>query len=242
MLFEIFKQALDRIFGMCEISCMKEKTRPQTRSNTRLALIRVATKLFAQSGFKSTSIREICAAAKVNNAAISYHFGSKMGLYKAVVAVGIDRAKELYPDPVREEGESPEDLLRRQVETLLLRMKVSASHKWYLELLQHEILVPATELKRMVDEHYISPIISMLTETFRLIKEDADDALIILCITYLFDIMFFHGLSMARWCGADSFLLNKFSKIGIEESARQIVAFVIAGFKNSAIDQLMISK
>jgi AcrR family transcriptional regulator len=242
MLFETFKEALDRISGMWEIRFMKEKTRPQTKSNTRLALIWVATKLFAQNGFKSTSIREICAAAKVNNAAISYHFGSKMGLYKAVVAVAIDRAKELYPDPVREEGEPPEDLLRRQVETLLQRMNVSASHKWYLELLQHEILLPATELKRMVDEYYISPITSMLTKTFHLIKEDADDALIMLCITYLFDIMSFHGLSMARWGGADSFLLNRFSKIGIEESARRIVAFVIAGFKNSTIDQFVISK
>jgi AcrR family transcriptional regulator len=240
MLFEIFKQALDRIFRMSEIRFMKKTARPKIKRNTRLMLIQVAAKLFAQNGFKSTSIREICTAAKVNNAAINYHFGGKVGLYEAVVDAGIERSKQLYPDPIRNEGESPENLLRRQVETILLRMKVSASNKWYLELLQHEVLLPATKLKRMIEDDYIASIISMLPETFHLIKEDADDAWITLCITYILDIIFFHGLSLARWGGTDSFLLNKFSKVGIEESTRRIVAFVIAGFKSGAIDQLAI--
>ena len=38
--------------------------------------------IFAQKGFAGTTVREICSAAKVNQAAINYYFGSKENLYK----------------------------------------------------------------------------------------------------------------------------------------------------------------
>jgi AcrR family transcriptional regulator len=56
-----------------------------TRSDaTRSALIIGATEVFARSGFESVGTRDIAAAAGVHAALISYHFGSKEGLYLAV--------------------------------------------------------------------------------------------------------------------------------------------------------------
>ncbi|SEQ68489.1 transcriptional regulator, TetR family [Amphritea atlantica] len=40
--------------------------------------------LFAEQGFAETTMREITSAAKVNLAAVNYHFGSKKGLITAV--------------------------------------------------------------------------------------------------------------------------------------------------------------
>ncbi|MDH5539678.1 MAG: TetR family transcriptional regulator, partial [Rhizobacter sp.] len=40
--------------------------------------------MFSQQGFAQTSTREIAEAAQVNVAAISYYFGDKAGLYRAV--------------------------------------------------------------------------------------------------------------------------------------------------------------
>lgn len=51
---------------------------------TRSALITAATEVFARSGFESVGTRDIAAAASVHPALISYHFGSKDGLYLAV--------------------------------------------------------------------------------------------------------------------------------------------------------------
>jgi len=50
----------------------------------RNRLLDAALRLFADQSFAKTSIREIAQAAQVNVAAISYYFGDKEGLYRAV--------------------------------------------------------------------------------------------------------------------------------------------------------------
>ena len=50
----------------------------------RTRLIDAALVLFADQGFAKTSTREIAQAAQVNVASISYYFGDKEGLYRAV--------------------------------------------------------------------------------------------------------------------------------------------------------------
>lgn len=47
-------------------------------------ILRAAEKLFAEQGFKGTTMRQITTEADVNLAAVNYHFGSKTGLIHAV--------------------------------------------------------------------------------------------------------------------------------------------------------------
>lgn len=51
---------------------------------TRDRLLGVALSLFANQGYSRTSTRELAEAAQANIAAISYHFGDKAGLYRAL--------------------------------------------------------------------------------------------------------------------------------------------------------------
>jgi TetR/AcrR family transcriptional regulator, regulator of cefoperazone and chloramphenicol sensitivity len=63
------------------------ETQRTTRSDgepSRSRLLRAALALFAQHGYAKTSTREIAEAARTNIAAISYYFGDKAGLYRAV--------------------------------------------------------------------------------------------------------------------------------------------------------------
>jgi len=53
-------------------------------AEARAHLLLSALKLFAEKGFAKTSTREIAHAAGANIAAISYYFGDKAGLYRAV--------------------------------------------------------------------------------------------------------------------------------------------------------------
>lgn len=52
--------------------------------NARQRLLAAGLQLFAHQGFAKTSTRELAEAAQVNVAAISYYFGDKAGLYRAV--------------------------------------------------------------------------------------------------------------------------------------------------------------
>lgn len=52
---------------------------------TRDTILRAARKLFTSKGFANTTVREICREAGVTAPVLYYHFGSKEGLFEAVV-------------------------------------------------------------------------------------------------------------------------------------------------------------
>ena len=54
--------------------------------DARARLLAEGLKLFSRQGYKKTSTRQLAVAARVNIASISYYFGDKAGLYRAVFA------------------------------------------------------------------------------------------------------------------------------------------------------------
>jgi len=52
---------------------------------TRERLFDAAARLFAESGYRGASVRDICNQARANPGAVSYHFGGKRHLYRAVL-------------------------------------------------------------------------------------------------------------------------------------------------------------
>jgi hypothetical protein len=50
---------------------------------TRERVLKAAQRLFADYGYKDTSVRAAVTRARVNQAAINYHFGGKEGLYRS---------------------------------------------------------------------------------------------------------------------------------------------------------------
>ena len=60
---------------------------------TRQRLLHVAERLFAERGFRYVTVREICRAAGANVAAVNYHFGDKLGLYREIVQSAVERMR-----------------------------------------------------------------------------------------------------------------------------------------------------
>ena len=56
-----------------------------SQPDTKTRILDAAEKLFAEDGFHNTSLRGITGLAKVNLAAVNYHFGSKNALLQAVI-------------------------------------------------------------------------------------------------------------------------------------------------------------
>jgi len=65
-----------------------------SRSDTKLAILDAAERLFATHGFRAASLRHLTAAAKVNLGAVNYHFSTKDELVLAVLRRRIQPVNE----------------------------------------------------------------------------------------------------------------------------------------------------
>jgi len=77
---------------------------PSARGDeTRSALLAAGRAAFARRGFDGASVRDITRAAGANLGAVTYHFGSKRGLYVAVLTGGltpmVDRVGQTAASP-----------------------------------------------------------------------------------------------------------------------------------------------
>lgn len=120
---------------------------------TRGRLLEAAGEVFAERGFHSATIREICDRAGANVAAINYHFGDKETLYAEVFHEWSRLAEQKYP-PTMGLGEHPttEERLRAFVLSFLHRITDSGRPVWHGKLIAREISEPTGMLNRLIDK------------------------------------------------------------------------------------------
>src|SRR3546814_1827998 len=61
------------------------RSRMQMTAETRSTLLRLARQMFGKTGYADASMDELTAAAGMTRGALYHHFGSKQGLFEAVV-------------------------------------------------------------------------------------------------------------------------------------------------------------
>ncbi len=98
--------------------------------HTRQAILKAAVRLFADKGYQGASVRDIVGKARVNQAAINYHFKGKDGLYLEILKTAFDRlTAEAGFDPDKLKSLSREEALRsfvqQQLRPLLFRDELS---------------------------------------------------------------------------------------------------------------------
>lgn len=76
-------------------------------NDKQLQIIESAEKLFADKGFKGTSVRDIAEEAGINVAMISYYFGSKEQLMEAIFAVRIGGLQTRLENLLRDDSMTP---------------------------------------------------------------------------------------------------------------------------------------
>src|SRR5512143_189911 len=97
---------------------------------TRQSIMKAAVYLFAEKGFENASVRDIVTKARVNQAAINYHFKGKNGLYLEVLKTAFEKlTKHAGFDPEKLKALSREEALRsfvyQQLRPLLFRDELS---------------------------------------------------------------------------------------------------------------------
>lgn len=95
-------------------SARKTGVREQAAQTTRDNILKAATKVFARYGYEGGSVEKISKAAKSFDRMIYYYFGSKEGLYIAVLEDAYRRMRSIESQ-LHLEDLPPEEALRRLV-------------------------------------------------------------------------------------------------------------------------------
>jgi AcrR family transcriptional regulator len=195
---------------------------------TRARVLQAAERLFGERGFKRVTVREISHTARVNLAAVNYHFGDKLGLYREVLQSAIDAMRETN-EAAREagRGEPPEEQLRRYIGVFLHRV-LKPGREGIHRLIQRELNDPTPALDALVEQgvrprvEYLSGVIA------RILGCDLGDERVLRCVASVHAqaVSYFPNPIAARL----GFVFEP-TRDQIDKAAHHIATFSIAGVR-----------
>jgi AcrR family transcriptional regulator len=152
---------------------------------TRERILKAAERLFAERGYEATSIRAIVAKARVNQAAINYHFAGKDGLYREVLraafrtltAYQLDHAEETK---AMSREQAVGEFIRNQLRPLLARDDLSR----HMRLFNWESVQPTTVFRKLISEEAV-PFMGLATDLVRRFMPDTDQRTLTVAAIYL---------------------------------------------------------
>lgn len=149
---------------------------------THERLVEAARTLFAADGYHRVTVRQVCAAARANVAAINYHFGGKYGLYREVLDEAIAVMRDTSDGAMAAgAGGSAEQRLRAFIRVFLHRVGESPD-SWIRQLMAHEMANPTEALDDVVRE-VIAPRIAYLASLVaEILGVDVDDERVMRCV------------------------------------------------------------
>jgi AcrR family transcriptional regulator len=152
---------------------------------TRERILKAAERLFAERGYDATSIRAIVAKARVNQAAINYHFDGKDGLYREVLRTAFRALTEQQLEHADEmKAMSREaalaEFIRRQLRPLLGRDEYSR----HMRILNWETVRPTAVFRKLLSEE-AAPFMGLAVELVRRFQPDADQRTLVAAAVWL---------------------------------------------------------
>jgi AcrR family transcriptional regulator len=146
--------------------------RPSEVSRDRI--LKAAERLFAERGYEATSVRAIVAKARVNQAAINYHFAGKDGLYRDVLRAAFRALTEHQLGHVQETKTMPREqalgeFVRHQLRPLLARDELSR----HIRIFNWEAARPTVVFRKLLSEE-AAPFMGLATDLVHRFMPEAD--------------------------------------------------------------------
>jgi AcrR family transcriptional regulator len=198
-------------------------------ARTRQHLLEAAGEVFAERGFRNTTVREICQRAGANIAAVNYHFGDKEKLYAEVFRYSQQMANERHPLLPPAGALSPEKKLGVFVRWLLQRVFDKDESSWHSQLMLREMIEPTAALDLVVAEK-IRPMSDQLRALVaELLGGRVTDERVRLCgFSVVSQCVFYcHCRSVIQRLDPE----QTFDEDALEQLADHITQFSLAGMK-----------
>jgi AcrR family transcriptional regulator len=149
---------------------------------TRQSIMKAAVRLFAEKGYQGASVRDIVAKARVNQAAINYHFKGKDGLYLELLTTAFEKLTEQAGfDPEQLKSLSREEALRsfvlQQLRPLLFRDELSL----YMRMFAWESAHPSKVFLKFMATNAVPYLTAAVDIVQRFLPPDLDDRRVALC-------------------------------------------------------------
>jgi AcrR family transcriptional regulator len=120
-------------------------------ADTRERILEAACRLFAENGYRNTTMAMICRSSGTNNAAANYHFGSKESLYRSAWRHAHDQSVlAITPDGGAAPDQSPEVRLQARIRASLQRVMFSDAVAF--RIMRQEIASPTGLLQEVIEE------------------------------------------------------------------------------------------
>jgi AcrR family transcriptional regulator len=199
---------------------------------TRQRLLVAASEVFAEKGFWETTNADICKKARVNTAAVNYHFGSKEELYIEAWKYSFERSMITHP---ADGGVAPEASVKQRLGARILSfMQRIADPKTYdLEIMHKEMANPTYLLTETIQKS-VEPINESIKSIVKeLLGDSATKQHISLCLMSILGQCFGPMLHLRRARTEpdaprpDGLALE----FGVEEIANHVIQFSLAGIR-----------
>ncbi len=129
----------------------------------RDALLGTARSLFLSRGFASVTIRQIAAAAGSSPATIHYHFGDKLGLYRAM----LDDAMGPIVEALQRPGSATQDGEVDVAAVIGVYSRTLATNPWVPALILQEVLTEGGQFREEFTERFAGRVAPMLVDSLR---------------------------------------------------------------------------
>ena len=151
-------------------------------SSIRNRLIQAAGELFAENGYRETTVRDICRQADTNIAAVNYHFKGKDHLFEEVMIDVIKTGWRKYPVGYGcNEAETSQEKLKAFVWGFFLRRFDFDRPGWHGKLLRRETLMMTPRARKLLGSYIVSNNKLLLSIVEDLLGGRAGEELVRLC-------------------------------------------------------------
>ena len=151
---------------------------------TRKKILDTACRLFAEKGYRGTTVAVICRTAEANIAAVNYHFGSKENLYQRAWRHAHDQLLMRVPPDGGVAADKPAvEQLRGRIRAALQRAMLGDAIEF--GIMRNEMANPTGLLRQVIDDA-IRPIRQATQAILReLLGPQATDLDVELCEVYV---------------------------------------------------------
>ena len=151
---------------------------------SKARILEAATVLFAQKGFKGTSIREICKAANVNLCMVSYYWGGKQELYRGIIDNLLEKQIE-YSKSFLDLNKNPQDMTIDECKKVLAKAMDKFVDFFYTNI-SSDLIVILLKEQQKPDFIVHSPVFDYVKSLVgRIINKDANDRLTIFKMVFM---------------------------------------------------------